>query len=410
MNARLVRVLGGADTERLRARLRERMARGLPLTGVITLSDPTEAERAAIERLLGRRPGSGRSVRVPLGRLDEVLRDAGIWADGLPAAIEALTGPVTVRADAAAATAAAWERAVAPLETVVRRRPELAEWFAGLVGAGTLRRIARTPEDAEPLVAQLCAVLDRFPAPPQPMSRFAATVLGNAHALDDARPLTGLVLGAARAIGGVAEGSGAAWRRSVWASVGLVRDELTSTVLSLGLAAERSAGTGAAVAELRAVGQPAVLTLRQLLTDPPHWRCAEVFVCENPAVAAAAADLLGARSRALVCTAGQPGVAVTVLLDQLVRAGARLRYHGDFDWYGIRIANLLYRRYRWQPWRFGADEYRIAVARHSGTRLRGEPCAADWDAQLGAAMRDVGVQVEEEAVLDQLLTDLAGSS
>ena len=65
----------------------------------------------------------------------------------------------------------------------------------------------------------------------------------------------------------------------------------------------------------------------------------DVFVCENPRVLEAAVD--AGRRRAVVCTQGQPAVVVTALLSSLGAAGAELRYHGDFDWPGITIANAL---------------------------------------------------------------------
>ncbi|MGW6204414.1 TIGR02679 domain-containing protein [Streptomyces sp. NPDC055089] len=58
---------------------------------------------------------------------------------------------------------------------------------------------------------------------------FAARVLGWAHALDDGTPLATLTLSGAPALTGFHDGQGAEWRREAWASVGLLRDELSST-------------------------------------------------------------------------------------------------------------------------------------------------------------------------------------
>jgi hypothetical protein len=43
-----------------------------------------------------------------------------------------------------------------------------------------------------------------------------------------------------------------------------------------------------------------------------------------------------------------------------------------------------------------------------GCALTGVPVAARWDDALAPAMRDRGTAIEEEAVADDLLTDLAG--
>ncbi|MDG4832042.1 DUF2399 domain-containing protein [Solwaraspora sp. WMMD1047] len=123
---------------------------------------------------------------------------------------------------------------------------------------------------------------------------------------------------------------------------------------------------------------------------------------------AAAADQLGPACPPLVCVNGQPSTAALRLLMALAEAGARLSYHGDFDWGGLRIANLLRSRVRWQPWRYDAAAYRAAVADATPGTLTGLPVEAGWDAELTDLMRRHGARVEEELVLDTLLADLAG--
>ena len=404
---RLERVLGGADTARLRDRVRERLARGLELTGSITLSDPSPAERAAVERLLGRRPGAGRSVSIPLATLDETLRSSGIHPHGLAGAIAELAGPVVVRSDERSAVNAAWEDAAASLSSLAAARPELTEWFRDLIASGLLKRVTGSPDTAASVGRRVCEALAALPAAPIPASEFAALHLGNAHALDEGNPVSTLVFGAARVLGGAPDGTGAGWRRMVWESVGLLRDELTSTALALGLRADPGTATGRAVAGWGEDLQPAVLTLRQLRTEQVEWRPgATVFVCENPSVIAVAADRLD-RSAPLVCTFGQPGAAVLMLLAQLTAAGAQLRYHGDFDWYGIRIANFVRRHRTWEPWRFGAGDYVDACSRNSGVELIGSRVVASWDPELDLVMSEHARQVEEEQVFDLLLADLA---
>jgi uncharacterized protein (TIGR02679 family) len=405
---RLTRVLGGPETRRLRERIRERMARGLPLTGSLSLPSVSPDERAAIDQLLGRKASAGVSVSVPLGKLDELLRTSGIWPDGLASAVVALTGAVVVRSDAAAAAETGWAQALEPLADLASRREELSSWHAGLVSSGLIRRLAGNAGVAALLVEQLCHVLDQLPAEPEQVSSFAARVLGSAHRLDDGLPLTTLVLGGAREIGGAPDGAGASWRRMVWASVGLLRDELSSVVLTVGLPGDPTSGTGRALAAWQESGQPVVLTLRQLLTDPPRFEVdgLVVSVCENRSLVGTAAEHLGSACAPLVCSSGQPGAAVLLLLTKLVAGGARLRYHGDFDWYGIRIANFLHRHCPWEPWQFTAADYTGAVAAHNGSVLSGTAVAPVWDALLGEAMSRENKQVEEEVVFEALISDL----
>ncbi|MET9879825.1 TIGR02679 family protein [Actinacidiphila glaucinigra] len=396
--ARLRRLLGGPDLAWLVERARRRMEREEPLTGSVSLGTPTDAQRRAAERLLGRPPAGGRSLTVRLDTVGAVLRRSGISPDGLPAAVTALTGAVVPVRVARAEEDRAWQEAYAPLDQV----PRLAAWAARLRADGLVRRLARTPEAARALTAATAHVLSELPAEPAvSLPAFAARVLGSAHALDDGTPLATLTLSGIRALTGFPDGSGTQWRREAWASAGLLRDELSSTVLTLGLR-----GTPA-LDWLTANGEPTVLTLRQLASgtttlSPP----ATVYVCENPAVLAAAADRHGAHSSPMVCLQGQPSAAALTLLRHLADQGTTLRYHGDFDWGGVRIAAALLARVPWTPWRYTAADYRDA-ATDRGARLTGIPAASPWDPALAEALAEHGVRVEEEAVLDVLLDDLA---
>ena len=405
--ARLERLLGGEDLTWLVARVRRRMARGEPLDAPITLTGATSAQRSAVALLLGRRPRPGGTLTVSLADVDEVVRRSGACPDGLGAAITVLTGEVTDRAEAAAELDRRWQAAFAPLHAVLDLHSELAEWLHRARASGLVRRLTGTPESAAPLLASLASVLSELPAHGEPLGRFAARHAGEAHALDHDRPLTTLALGAARALSGLPEGHGAEWRREVWASVGLLCDDVSSTVLTLGLPGDPRTATGRALAALHDAGQPVVLTLRQLVREPPQLAAREVFICENPVVVSTAADQLPDGRAPLICTHGQPGAAVMHLLRALASAGATLRYHGDFDWGGLRIGNVIFGRISAVPWRFRAADYCAAAKPGHGRHLTGPPATAHWDACLAGTMREAGVAVEEEHTVDDLLSDLA---
>jgi len=404
--ARLRRLLGSDDLRWLIDRVRARLERGLPLEGIVALDPATEAQRRAVARLLGRPAGRGASLHVPLAAVDTVVRRGGLAPD-LAAAVEALGGPIVDRTATREAAEAAWAAALAPAEQAAERRPALAPWVDWLRGTGLLRRLAGgDPEAARRLAAQAVTVLDRLPAGGQPLPVLAAAV-SDGHLLDPDRPLATLVLRAAAIVGGVAPGAGAEWRRTVWASVGVLDGELTNPVLALNLPGDPATATGRTLGIGAEAGQPLHLTARQLIRDPPELavRGRTVFVCENPSVVAAAANRLGAGTAPLVCANAHPGAAATLLLRQLAGAGARLRYHGDFDWPGITIANGIIARFAAAPWRLDAGYYRSAAAR-GGPRLRGSPVTASWEPPLTEAMLALGVKVEEERVLDDLLVDL----
>ena len=161
--------------------------------------------------------------------------------------------------------------------------------------------------------------------------------------------------------------------REAWATVGVLVDDLSSTVLVVGLpgaSAPRTAApscTARAHAALASSGEPAVLTLRQVVADDLGTVPPVEHVCENPAVVSASADLLGVRTAPLVCLQGQPGAAAVTLLRRLHHGGATLRCHGDFDWGGVTIARTLGSHVVWTPWRFGVADYLAAIERRGRT-------------------------------------------
>lgn len=440
---RLSRLLGDPELEWLLARVRRRLELGQSLDGTVTLADASAAQRRAVQRLLGRRPRAGHALSVSLRAVDELVRRSGASPDGLAAAVVALTGPVVVRAEASAAEQLAWERAFAPLEELVGRRvqaaaegcEELTNWLAWLCGSGVVKRLEPNPAEARTLLERLATVLAGLPADGEPLGRFAARVAGGAHALDDGEPLATLALGAARALAGRSsiglqavgpDESPAESRREAWAAVGLLCDELSSVVLTLGLPGEEQTGSGRILRAAQRTGQPVWLTLRQLVRDPPDWTAAScvgppgsaaapggslaeqtVHICENPVIVALAADRLGAECPPLVCTGGQPGAATMLLLRALVAAGAQLVHHGDFDWGGVRIGNVLHARLPLVPWRFDTEAYlRAADSVASPQPLSGAPVPASWDPHLSETMRRVGRRIEEELMLEELLADL----
>lgn len=416
-DGRLGRLLGGEQTAWLVRRARARMEGRRPLTGTVILNDASAEQRRAVERLTGRPARSGTSLSVSLGDVDRLLRESGAAPGGLAEAVTRLTGPVPDRNRDQAEAAAAWTTAFAPVDEVARRRAELASWQAWLHATGVVRRLAPSPEAARRLLEQVAAVLSRLPAGGIHIGRLAAECCADAHALDDGEPVGTLALSAARALAGlpIASGGSADSRRAAWAAVGVQLDELSSLVLSLGLAGDPRTPLGRALAVHRDAGQPAAITLRQLRCHGEPLSARTVHICENPVVVAVAADELGSACPPLVCVGGQPSAAAWLLLDLLAADGARFRYHGDFDWGGVRIATTIcsrlnQERERWQPWRYDRAAYEALVSAAPVTArpapLSGDAVATPWDPGMSAAMARRGQRIEEELCLDTLLADL----
>jgi uncharacterized protein (TIGR02679 family) len=410
---RLNRLLGDPDLAWVLDRLRRRIERGQPTHGTIVRRSATSAERDAAARLFGRPPRMARGLSVSLDELDALLRRSGAHAGGLAEAVVTLTGPVTVLADRAAGEERAWAEAFTRIEAAGAGRPELAAWIGRIRARGVVKRLARgSPTTGRELLDALVSVVGALPTSGgESLRAFAARVTGRSHALDDGSPLGTLALGAARVLAGLAppapDESATEARREAWAGVGVLCDELSSTVLTLALPGDASA-TGRVLAAAGASSEPLWLTLRQLVRASPQWHGIDaVLVVENPSVVSLAADTLGARCPPIVCTNGQPRAAAMVLLRSLAAAGIRLRHHGDFDWGGLTIGNLLHRRLPVEPWQFDRGAYLRAVAVHPhAAPLIGSPTSASWDSGLAEAMREAGRQIEEELVAADVLETL----
>ena len=209
-DAKLHRLLGGEPVAWLVRRARDRLETGRPLIGTVTLPAATPEQRRAVERLTGRAARSGASLSVSLTEVDRILRDSGAAPGGLAEAVTRLTGPLRDRNRERADLAAAWGAAFASLDAAVEGRDELARWRGWLDATGVVRRLAPEPDHARLLLAQVAAVLRRLPSRGVPIGRLAAECCGDAHALDDGRPVGTLVLSAVRALAGLpfaAEGS-----------------------------------------------------------------------------------------------------------------------------------------------------------------------------------------------------------
>lgn len=386
-------------------RLRKRLENGDALTGAVTLSNPRPEQREAIDRLLGRTPSRGGTMSVPLESLEDLLRHAQI-CPSLNEAIELLVGPVRNLRAERTTVEVRWSQLFSTATSRLAARPELQPWLEALRGGGLLRRYGI--ERAETLLNQALEVVDRLPAKGLSLAELAVANTGDAHALDPNTSLGALVIRAAASLAGVGTWDHAEARRDAWAGAGVLCDELSAPVLTLGLRGDPVSVTGRALCLYADAGEPTFVTTRQLLKTPPVFSRdivgAIAFVFENSTVVSAAANSLKHHTAPIVCTQGQPTTAVHVLLKQLTTAGVRLFYHGDFDWPGIHIANLIIQRHNARAWRMNAVDYRNVSPK--SLPLEGSPVAASWDPQLADAMAESGRAVHEEKVIDILLHDL----
>lgn len=416
--ARLQRLLGGDNLSPLRKRLRRRFERA-PLDGTVDLirvDKLTFEEHATLASLVGRPCRYSSSMQINVGLVDSLLKQAGI-ASSLHNALERLDGPIVHLAKAHLREQTAWCAIVDRCQ-----HPDLSRLLRTPKGLSLIKRISRQDPSA---ALQFCrrteAVLQHLPANGMTRSQLAADTIGDAHGLDEGQAVTKVVLAVLRqnSLPNGSNGNGyeaseddssstqareAERDRDTWAKVGVLVNELARPALFLNLPTTNTESYGAPL------GEPAYASLRSLLRTSPPWRMADcrIYVCENPNLVAIAADHLGARCAPLVCTEGMPGAAQRCLLSQLTQAGARLLYHGDFDWPGIRIGNHVMRTHGALSWRFSAADYVAATEMLSGQGhpLVGNVTEALWDKDLTTIMQKRRIAIPEEALASSLLQDL----
>ncbi len=415
-DARLQRLLGDDRLAALRKRLRRHYERA-PLdkgVGVIRISKLAPDEHAALASMLGRPQRLSSSMQVDTRVMDDALRRSGI-SPSLRHALEQIDGPIVHLATARARLELLWSDVVSGC-----RHPRLIRLLQTAAGPSLLKRLARgRPTTAAQLCRRAETVLQHLPAKGMTRSQLAANALGDAHALDNGQATATLTLAAWRvaeqpssgqdrygleAPADETRGMRGERIRDIWAGAGILVNELARPALFLNLPTLHAENCG------HPPGEPAYLSLRTFLRSPPKWDVAnrDIFVCENPNLVAIAADHWGRYCAPMVCVDGMPGASQRYLLSQLTGAGARLFYHGDFDWPGIRIGNHVMRMHGAQPWRYSATDYMGGISMPSGHEhpLAGKAVGACWDDKLSAEMQRHGKAIAEEAVAETLLSDL----
>jgi len=400
-------MLGSPELSWLVDRIRGRLERGEPIDGTVTLLAATPAQRRAAARLLGHSPGRGTSLSIPLPAVAAELWRAAA-APSLVAAVEAIGGPVRDLAAERAADLRRWTDVLSVARaSSLQRLSWYSEWLDAISRDGTVTRLIR--QGRAELIGQATAVLERLPTGSQAgcvvLSSLAEAATGNDKALTDGQ-LADLVLRALALREDVQVPASPDAEQALWSAAGVVADDLASQVLVLNM---RAGGepVGRWLSEAADAGEPFRLTLRQLIAAPALPWALEIYVCAGSALVRAAADQLGVRCPALVCTEGEPSVACMRLLSSAVNSGSSVRWHSDFSWPGLRGTATAIRQLRAKPWLMAASDYHAALAGGGADPLTGRPEPSPWDPRLAEMMRTTGRAVREERVMARLLAELA---
>jgi uncharacterized protein (TIGR02679 family) len=239
------------------------------------------------------------------------------------------------------------------------------------------------------LVADVRRLLDQLPVRDVGRTELAAQLYGSAHALDSGTRRAALIVPALRQVVGPLDG------RELWEAAGIVPDRVSAPVLTWRLPVVGASPLDRQTRAATEGGLPVHITLLALRSHPLTVPAASpVFVVENPRLVEAAVE-----RRLSVCVVagnGNPSTAVTELLTQLLRSGADLRYHGDFDAPGIAICARM-RTTGARPWRMTAADYAAALAQAEAAGLALDVDTRDcvdtpWDPELAAAFRADGAR------------------
>lgn len=238
------------------------------------------------------------------------------------------------------------------------------------------------------------------------LGELANTATGTAHGLDEGKLAARLLLRAlAVKFDEPLPATGEDTRR-LWELAGVATDDVSGTAMTWGFRPIGDDRWAVMMRERAGLGLVTHLTVQELRTvgDVKFVEPGSVvFACENPQILSAAAR--AAVTAPVLCLSGQGSAAGWQVLRSLIRAGVKVRYHGDFDWPGILIASRVLSS-GGEPWRMGVDDYVIAASAGAFEPLEGARRATSWDEQLSGVMERTNAAVHEEAVVDILIGDL----
>jgi uncharacterized protein (TIGR02679 family) len=389
--------------------------RGLTPTGRVNVGGLDREGRRALGQLLGQHLTRDR-IQLDLAELDSVARNRLVISGGLVGACEDVLGRRLVdRALVREQTRQVRDEPIAAMRAAVAEWPKdrhwATEWIADVSRIGLLSRAGApdtTAEQAVHLVDLLLPVSGAAAEGSRGLARneLAARECGSAHALDDGTVLAAVVLRGLALAAELPPPATPRQRRELWQAFGVEHDQVSSSVLTLGIRSRADDALGTRLALAAGDFDPVHLTARNVASlSMEDLRAGRVLVCENPRVLEVAANLHAADT-VMVCTMGNPSIAVVDFLRKLAGAGAILDYHGDFDWPGLSIAARVAEATGASPWRMSTDDYLAAVADARGhLTLEGAPGLSPWDPGLAEAMRTTNLAVHEEALLPGLVQE-----
>jgi uncharacterized protein (TIGR02679 family) len=192
---------------------------------------------------------------------------------------------------------------------------------------------------------------------------------------------------------------------------GILCDSIASSVTQVGLVLNSNDNAGhPAFCAFRLQRENCTLTLTNLAklfsACSPSGK---VYLVENQMVFSQLCDHADRFHSPLICTSGQPQVAVLRLLDLLNDSKTDLFYSGDFDGKGLSIASRLMSRYQehFHLWRMTPNDYAVCRSEEKLGDFCWKSISSDPDLeQTARALQTQGYAGYQELLLPVLLYDL----
>lgn len=254
--------------------------------------------------------------------------------------------------------------------------------------------------------------LEQHPAERPRLAVLSAHATSDPHALDTSALGGKLFLHLLSARKDIKPPSTAEERAALYYNCGILCDSISSSVTQIGVHLYTDTEEHPAYRAFRLRNEAGTLTLTNLAgIKAASSSSGNAYLVENQMVFSQLCDQAPHFHSPLICTSGQPTVAVFRLLDMLVSSGAKLFYSGDFDGKGLSIALQLLTRYpaNLYLWHMSAADYvqccsDVSLSDASLALL--QTCANTVLAPTAEAIESKGYDGYQELLLSELLTDL----
>lgn len=343
--------------------------------GVVVLEELTAEERVDLEGFLQRNCHGTSQVRVTAQQFEQALqqsRFAGI--DGESILRVFYDAPLLSKKAQQAQKIERWQRLLS--ETQHLAKTENAQRWLAVLGSeeasetlvGRMRAYLKKRDhvagddlqEAARLLTLGVRILNRLPlAVPTYLAVFAAELTGDPHAFDRQQKDGGFLTMLVRWLCAAAPMHDILGKQHQYLQVGLLLDDVSNYVMTLGLRAwkkngEEHMGMAGFFAEREPVQLPLADIVRWSEVRCPNDR---LYMVENPTIYAVLCERWQGK-QALVCVGGQPRLSVYELLDRLV-SETEIWYAGDFDPEGILIAERLacYCKSSFHFWHMCVEDY-----------------------------------------------------